>query len=487
MGSGKPLVERHRAALSRVTLSRPIERAADDQLIRAGAKVLDYGCGRGDDVARLRALGIDASGYDPAFFPDTPLITADVVNLGYVVNVIENAAERADALRRAHNLARGVLIVSARLASDSKRLRGDRFADGVVTTSRTFQKVYTQEELRQWIDSTLHVASIAAAPGVFYVFRDSDLEQEMLAARARRRLSAPSVRLADALFDAHRDVLNALAQFLQERGRLPRQDEHPSAEAAREAFGSTRRAFAVLRRVTGEEVWQGARLTRYEDTLVYVALARFSRRRKLSELPLPIQYDIKEFFGSYKAALAAGERLLFAAGDPERVAIACRAARVGKHTPSSLYVHVSAVGQLPSLLRVYKGCADVLLGVVDGATIIKLSFERPQVSYLAYPEFDRLAHPELCWSMYAHLGHLRTDFRDYSEVASPPVLHRKEDFVGHDYPGRDRFARLTRQEIRAGLFADPLRIGNRRQWRELLDAKGLHIRGHRLQRSAGTQ
>lgn len=425
MGSGKPLVERHRAALSRVTFSRPIERAAADELIRSGVTVLDYGCGRGDDVKRLRALGIDASGYDPAFFPDTALTSADVVNLGYVVNVIEDTTERAEALRRAHSLAKRVLVVSARLASDSKRLRGERFADGVVTGARTFQKVYTQEELRHWVDSTLQVASIAAAPGVFYVFRDQDLEQETLAARARRRIVASNIRLADALFDAHREVLDALAEFLQHRGRLPRDGEHPSGEAAKEALGSIRRAFAVLKRATGEEVWRRARSMRYEDTLVYLALARFSRPRKLSELPLALQYDVKDFFGSYKAALDAGDRLLFAAGNSNRVAMACRAAQVGKHTPSSLYVHVSAIDRLPSLLRVYKGCADAFLGMVDGATIVKLSFDQPKVSYLAYPEFNRQAHPALSWSMYAHLGRLRTDFRDYSEVASPPSFIAK--------------------------------------------------------------
>ena len=44
--------------------------------------------------------------------------------------------------------------------------------DGIVTGKRTFQKFFTQEELRQWIEQALNRRPVAAAPGVFYVFRD---------------------------------------------------------------------------------------------------------------------------------------------------------------------------------------------------------------------------------------------------------------------------------------------------------------------------
>ena len=52
---------------------------------------------------------------DPAFFPDETRTPADVVNLGYVINVIEDPAERVVVLAAAWELARKVLIVSARL------------------------------------------------------------------------------------------------------------------------------------------------------------------------------------------------------------------------------------------------------------------------------------------------------------------------------------------------------------------------------------
>ncbi|MBI4318052.1 MAG: hypothetical protein HY675_06150 [Chloroflexi bacterium] len=66
------------------------------------------------------------------------------------------------------------------------------------------------------------------------------------------------------------------------------------------------------------------------------------------------------------------------------------------------------------------------------------------------------------------------------------MLHRKETFVAGDYPGRDKFARLTAQEERHGLYAEPATIGTRNRWMELLEGKGLGLHGHRLVRqSAG--
>ena len=88
-----------RTAIRRTDLSRPVTQALQDGLIAPSRSLLDYGCGRGGDVQRLRELGYSVSGWDPAFAPDEPLEPADVVNLGYVINVIESPAERADTLR----------------------------------------------------------------------------------------------------------------------------------------------------------------------------------------------------------------------------------------------------------------------------------------------------------------------------------------------------------------------------------------------------
>src|SRR3712207_6196530 len=110
-----PSISRHLSALKRNGLSRPIRLALDDGLIRPDTEVFDYGCGHGDDVRVLSERGITCAGWDPAHYPDEKPRSADVVNLGYVVNVIEDTKERSAALLAAWDLARNLLIVSARL------------------------------------------------------------------------------------------------------------------------------------------------------------------------------------------------------------------------------------------------------------------------------------------------------------------------------------------------------------------------------------
>ena len=64
----------------------------------------------------MSGLGYSADGWDPAFRPDASKKEAEVVNLGYVLNVIEEPAERIEALRGAFVLAKCALIVSTLVA-----------------------------------------------------------------------------------------------------------------------------------------------------------------------------------------------------------------------------------------------------------------------------------------------------------------------------------------------------------------------------------
>src|SRR5258708_35256577 len=107
-------IDRHATAIARVELSRPAALSMADRLLLPGASFFDYGCGRGDDVRLLISLGYEASGWDPVHRPDTLPRSADVVNLGYVINVIEDSAERGEVLRSAWGLAKKLLVVAAR-------------------------------------------------------------------------------------------------------------------------------------------------------------------------------------------------------------------------------------------------------------------------------------------------------------------------------------------------------------------------------------
>src|SRR5205807_2575252 len=101
--------------IRRGDLSRPVKCLLRDGLLPREATLLDYGCGRGEDVALLTAEGYRCAGWDPAYRPETDRLPADVVNLGYVINVIEAPAERAATVRRAWELAGRLLVVAARV------------------------------------------------------------------------------------------------------------------------------------------------------------------------------------------------------------------------------------------------------------------------------------------------------------------------------------------------------------------------------------
>jgi DNA phosphorothioation-associated putative methyltransferase len=407
--------------------------------------------------------------------------------LGYVVNVIEDPHERAHTLCEAWQYAQQVLIVAARLSVETRGATHQPYNDGYLTQRGTFQKFFTQHELREWIDTTLRVSSVAAAPGIFFVFRDASLRQSYLASRYRRHVAVPRTYHRTTLFDRHKELLQSLISFVAARGRLPEAAELEEAMPLCEVFGSVRRAFEVVQRVTGTEQWGAIQQESAQDLLVYLALERFSGRPRFSELPRDLQLDIKAFFGIYKRACEAADRLLFAVGDMAAISAACHEAACGKLLSDALYIHRAGLPRLPPLLRVYEECARGYIGDVEGANVVKLHRHAPQISYLAYPDFDRAPHPALTGSLVVHLRTLQVRYVDYRMVDSPPILHRKEAFVPTDYPLREKFARLTRQEERWGLYEHPTAIGTRQAWEQLLAAKGVRLTGHRVTRVARTR
>ena len=106
--------------------------------------------------------------------PGGKIEPAEVVHLGYVLNVIEEPSERSDTQRRAFDLCTEVLIVAVRI----DQMAGDltEFNDGVLTTKGTFQKIFSQLELREYIETTLGKRPYMAGLGIAYVFQSSESE-----------------------------------------------------------------------------------------------------------------------------------------------------------------------------------------------------------------------------------------------------------------------------------------------------------------------
>src|SRR5437773_3580392 len=179
------LIRRDKTAIRRHRCSKPIALALADGLIERTTSVFDYGCGLGGDLRYLKARRIRANGWDPHHSPNAKLQAADVVNLGYVLNVIENADERRGTLRQAFETARQVLVVSVRV--DRGIDEAEQFGDGLLTGRGTFQKLYSQEEFRSYVEATLDHSLHTASLGVGYVFKAEKAEARSVANKAFTR------------------------------------------------------------------------------------------------------------------------------------------------------------------------------------------------------------------------------------------------------------------------------------------------------------
>ena len=117
--------------------------------------IMDWGCGRGDDVKFLLKQGLVAGGYDPYQTPKARGIIHscyDWVTSIYVLNTVKSVDERRLIIREMwdHVRHKGHLFVATRTEKEITRLAKDKWAkdgDGWRTGSGTFQKGFTSREL----------------------------------------------------------------------------------------------------------------------------------------------------------------------------------------------------------------------------------------------------------------------------------------------------------------------------------------------------
>lgn len=475
-------IERHRAAIYRRDLSRPVRLALSADLLKKDESFFDYGCGHGNDVKILAKQGYKTTGWDPHYYPQNKRLNADVVNLGYVLNVIENEHERREALTSAWDLTKKLLVVAAQVWVGEAGKGHLAYNDGFITTRNTFQKYYSQQELKKYIDDVLKTDAVPVGLGIYFVFRDEQHAEAFRASRFRSHTRVTSVKFGIKSFADYLPVLQPLINFVGERGRLPAKGELGDEDAICKEFRTLARAFEVIQRSTNAEDWQRIIEKRKQDLLVYIALSRFQRRPQFTALPADLQLDIKAFFGSYKQACDSGDELLFSLGKENTIATACRQSTIGKFVGNALYVHTFALNELSPILRVYEGCASRTFGQYEQTTLIKFRADKPKVSYLYYPDFDTDAHPALHSSMQANLSDLFVNLRDYSSSENPPILHRKETFITPDYPLYSKFIKLTTQEEKLGLLENSTIIGTKKEWLQRLEMCQVKIHGHRVLR-----
>jgi len=473
-------IERHRAALVRKTLSRPVRLALEAGLFTPEGSFFDYGCGYGGDVERLTNEGIYSEGWDPFYAPETPWKMAKVVNLGYVINVIEEPQERAKSLENAWSLTEEVLIVAAQILV-THSFRGMMvYGDGVITRRNTFQKYYQQEELKNYIDQTLQVDAIPVDLGIYFVFKNEKTAQAFCASLSHSSVRLPRIKTPLQSFADYQEMLLPLMQFVTDRGRLPVRNELKNEAELKAEFRTFARAWNVILQVTQLDDWDLIYEQRRQDLLLYLALSLFKGRPSSRSLHRTTREDIRSLFGSYEIACKLADLMLFKLRDIKNLADLSKSSIIGQKYSHSLLIHITALDSLPTLLRLYEGCASATIGRPNEVNVIRFSFNKPQISYLTYPNFDQEAHPILKERIDICINTLAVTYQDFVQDDNPPILHEKDLLVKPDYPHYKTFHKLTEQERIWGLLEEKKKITHWRDWLQYLQEHCATIRGHQV-------
>jgi DNA phosphorothioation-associated putative methyltransferase len=505
-------VQRYLTALSRSNLSAPVQALWRYEFIGSKRSFFDYGCGKGDDVRTLIENGVKAAGWDPHFCPNGERQVADTVNLGFVINVIDDLDERIEALRSAYTLTRGVLAVASMLVSQQPP-QGRTHRDGYLTSRNTFQKYYSQAQLRDFIEHVLDETAIAVGPGVFFVFRDKLLEQRFLQRRyggrsqqalarawltpvcAVRASSVPKIRVPklsrdESLIAAHGELLEALWRTHVELGRQPQTDELPSAlsDELRSAALSLNKACTLIDTHCDQTALRKAEQRKVDDLIVFGAMGMFRKRQPYRDRDPTLQRDIRYHFKDYSTWQSRARGILHELTKPESLHAACVTASehgLGWLEEShSLQLHTSLIPKLPALLRIYVGCATMLVGELLDIDLVKIHIRSGKLTLLKYAEFDTDPVPRLVQRTKVKLRELDLDIFGYGSEAQPsPFLYWKSRFINEECVHYADQLAFEEQLVQHGL-AELVDMGlDAEQFQNALMSRRWQINGFALVRS----
>ena len=497
-------IQRHLTALNRASLSAPVQVLIKNGLLSSEHSFFDYGCGRGTDVKALKYAGIYADGWDPHYSPSSELKKADVVNLGFVVNVIEDPAERAEAFNKSFALAKKVLAVSVMLYGPEQP--GKPFLDGYITSRNTFQKYFSQGELKDYLEHALEQQVYMVGPGIAIIFSDKDLEQKFNARRFKsndfteRLLSARILRTKtdrqpkqrvhktsrseQQFLDAKED-LEKLWKLSLDFGRYPDPSEVNFLDVLIKKTQSYSRAIRLLRSHFDHSLLETASKERSDELLLYVSTLQFEKRPAYKKLEQSIQRDIKYFFNDYKTAQASALRLLINSADPSEILSACDEAvaqGIGwLDTNQSLQFHIDLLDRLPVVLRAYVNCGLILWESMSDVHIVKIHISSGKLTFLEFTEFENSPLPLLTKRIKINLRKQDLDIFEYgSELYPSTILYRKSRYMHEDMQGYPE--QLAFDERLESL--DILGLDNFgpsfQELQSLLDAKRLSINGFDL-------
>jgi DNA phosphorothioation-associated putative methyltransferase len=419
-------------------------------VITNSTTVLDYGCGKGHDVDALRNAGISARGWDPHFAPNPIVLEeSDVVNLGFVLNVIEDGEERSDALQKAFSYARQCLAVSVMLIGKGDLSNARPYKDGFVTSRNTFQKYYSQAEIRDFISETIGTDPLAAGPGVFFVFKDEVAEQRFLFRRQigfRQPVSQiPRSRATKApiknqpISSGDKIVVRFLAETIRDIGRHPDESELPKSLQKR--IAKSKHALPYLVNLAFQDVeadeLEYAADKRTQELTLFFALNAFDQRAPYRELPTELQRDVRAFFGSHQRAIAEGQALLFSIGDDEKLhedAVAAIKTGIGKLEDGKFQFHARDLSRLSVAMRGYIAIGERLAGDLSDATLFKIHISSKKLTALYFADFEGSPLPRLEKRVKIEFPTFDVRVVDHTTQGRVKLLYARSDYLPEDHP-----------------------------------------------------
>lgn len=498
-------IQRHLTAIARTNLSAPVQLLIKHGLLDEEFSFFDYGCGRGSDVEVLNTNGINAKGWDPHYAKDNPKSHAKVVNLGFVVNVIEDPAERVDAIQGAFSLCEGVMSVGVMLYSGDAP--GRPYADGFLTSRNTFQKYFSQNEFKDYLEQVLQREVFLVGPGVAFVFKDNDLEQRFCVGRYRSKWVAsrllstqilrqerqglsntklPRQSKSEKLFHIARLCLDALWERTLDLGRFPEVDEIDNLSEVIEKLGSLSSAKKVLQLHYDQALLIEAGNLRTEDLKLFFAMQHFGKKAPYKSLEQRLQRDIKTFFGDYKTAQLSGLQLLKDAADSEKIKSACiYSAENGLgylEEGRALQLHIDLTDRLPIILRAYISCGLVLYESITEFQLVKIHAESGKLTFLKYEDFDTSPLPLLSKRIKINIRMQDYDVFDYEEPTFPkPYLFFKSRYLSEEQEAFAEQQSFDEQLANVGLDLNKPKQMSRSEFHSELNLRRLEIDGYNIQ------
>lgn len=486
---GVLVVERHKTAMRRQRLSAPLQAIQKYGYLNGEYSLFDYGCGRGDDLEQLKEMEVTARGWDPHYRAAEKRQPADIVNLGFVINVIEDRSERDDAVRAAYKLATKFVVISALIGNPEYSGEVQEVRDGVITSIGTFQKYYLPDELENYIRGLLNAPVASISQGVVLAFKSEEEADRFRAQRVgeRRVGRRGSLRKAADLFlldEGARSILAAYWDRCLELGREALGSELPEADSLEPLGLSPSTAFRFLSEKLGIEEIHRSSLERKEEMLIQFALGQFDGRVYYKYMSEDVQKDIDVFFGGFTQLQAQAKALLFSIGDTEQLMKAAEDASsdgIGYFlSGNSLQLHVSIVERLPAILQVYVGCALRLVGGLGRADLVKIHIESGKVSLMIYDDFSGQAVPHLIERIKVNLWARRTEYFDYIAGFVPPPLLMKSLFLPEDHEIFEDQATFDGRLMKEGLFDIANPHPTRSEFETRLSMKGFRVQGYDL-------